>query len=322
MYSLCSDVTPIRTLRRTIVWTALTVFSCVATAAPVEKSAEQAPLRPHRLRCEHVGNPLAIDEPRPRLSWALASPRRANGRALTQFSSHPHGKISTRVAAIFGTAARYSARAFVTGLGYYELCVNGYRIGDHCLDPGYTRYDERVLYVPHDITDSLRQGSNVVGVMLGSGWFNVSTAAPWNFNHAPWRASPRLLIELRIEMEDGRVEVISSDASWKTTEGPITYSCNYGGESYDARREQAGWNESGFDDSGWQAAVLVEPPGGRLVSQAMPAIEVSRELAPVDERMDAPEVAIQLGHVGIDGLAVRTAGAAAITPTVRRRRRA
>jgi alpha-L-rhamnosidase len=188
------------------------------------------------------------------------------------------------------------ARLYVTGLGYFEATINGRRIGDHRLDPGYTRYDRRVLYVTHDVTAAIRGGTNAIGVMLGNGWYNVQAAAPWDFNVAPWRASPRLLAELRIELADGRTEVISTDESWKTAAGPIIFSSIYGGETYDARLENPGWDSPEFDDSDWQAAVVVDPPQGRLAAQMMPAIKVSRIITPVS--VSEPEPGVYLFDVG------------------------
>lgn len=182
------------------------------------------------------------------------------------------------------------ARAYVTGLGYFELTVNDRKIGNHELDPGYTRYDRRVLYLTHDVAAVLREGKNALGVMLGNGWYNVQARAAWDFDQAPWRASPRLLVELRVEYEDGRVETIVSDEQWKTAAGPITFNGIYGGETYDARLEQPGWNEPGFDDAKWDAAKVVDAPGGKLTAQAMGAIEVERVLEPVKVTEPAPGV--------------------------------
>jgi alpha-L-rhamnosidase len=173
------------------------------------------------------------------------------------------------------------ARVYVTGLGYYELSINGEKIGDRRLEPGYTRYDKRVLYATHDVTENLRQGPNALGMMLGNGWFNVQAKAAWDFDTAPWRASPRMLLELQIEFADGSTQTIVSDENWKTSEGPITYSVIYGGETYDATREQQGWNEPAFDDKKWDAAQVVKDPGGKLVAQAMHPIQVSKTLTPV-----------------------------------------
>jgi alpha-L-rhamnosidase len=182
------------------------------------------------------------------------------------------------------------ARAYITGLGYFELTLNGQEIGNHELEPGYTRYDRRVLYLTHDVTEALRGGRNAIGVSLGNGWYNSQTLAAWDFEKAPWRASPRLLVELRVEMEDGRVETITSDANWKTTAGPITFNSIYGGETYDARREQPHWDEPGFDDAKWQAAEVVDAPAGKLSAQAMPAIEVEQVLVPQTVTEPSPDV--------------------------------
>jgi alpha-L-rhamnosidase len=182
------------------------------------------------------------------------------------------------------------ARVYVTGLGYYELSINGKKIGDRRLEPGYTRYDKRVLYATHDVTANLHEGQNALGMMLGNGWFNVQAKAAWDFDKAPWRASPRMLLELRIEFEDGSTQTIVSDETWKTADGPITYNGIYGGETYDARREQAGWNEPGFDDSSWDAAQVVKAPSGKLVAQAMHPIKVDKTIVPVKVTEPRPGV--------------------------------
>ena len=138
------------------------------------------------------------------------------------------------------------ARAYICGLGYYELHINGKKIGDHLLDPGYTRYDKRALYVTYDVTDALRRGKNAVGVILGNGWYNVQTRAVWDFHKAPWRAAPKLLMQLRVEYTDGRVETIGTDSRWKTSTGPITFDSIYGGETYDARAGEARLGHAGL----------------------------------------------------------------------------
>jgi alpha-L-rhamnosidase len=172
------------------------------------------------------------------------------------------------------------ARVYVCGLGYYELRINGAKIGDHILDPGYTRYDKRALYVTYDVTGALRSGPNALGVILGNGWYNVQTRAVWNFHEAPWRAAPKLLLELVVRFADGREEIIGSDPQWKAGTGPIVFDSIYGGENYDARLELPGWDTAAFDDSSWPAAVIASPPGGQLVAQMMPSIQVDRMITP------------------------------------------
>ena len=173
------------------------------------------------------------------------------------------------------------ARAYICGLGYYELHLNGKKVGDHLLDPGYTRYDRRALYVTYDVTEALRRGKNAVGVILGNGWYNVQTKAVWDFHKAPWRAAPKLLMELRVEYTDGRVETIGTDSRWTTSTGPITFDSIYGGETYDARVEKPGWDTPDFDDSDWAMAQAVSAPGGKLAAQMMPPIKADQYLKPV-----------------------------------------
>ena len=172
------------------------------------------------------------------------------------------------------------ARAYICGLGYYELHINGKKIGDHLLDPGYTRFDRRALYVTYDVTEALRRGKNAVGVILGNGWYNVQTKAVWDFHKAPWRAAPKLLMQVRVEYADGRVETIGTDSRWATSTGPITFDSIYGGETYDARAEKPGWDTADYDDTGWAMARVVPPPGGKLTAQLMPPIKADKTLKP------------------------------------------
>ena len=173
------------------------------------------------------------------------------------------------------------ARLYIAGLGYAEARLNGDKVGDHHLDPAYTRYDKRVLYVTHDVTAGLKQGPNALGVMLGNGWFNVQARAAWDFDKAPWRAAPRLLASLQIEYADGHTEIIGTDRQWKCAAGPVLFNTIYGGETHDARLEPAGWDAPGFEGKDWTAVQLVDAPKGKLVAQQMPPIRAGRELAAV-----------------------------------------
>ncbi|MDD4821294.1 MAG: alpha-L-rhamnosidase N-terminal domain-containing protein, partial [Bacteroidales bacterium] len=150
-----------------------------------------------------------------------------------------------------------TARAYVSGLGYYELYLNGKRVGNNMLDPGYTHFDKRVLYVTHDITSLLQTGDNCAVAVLGNGWFNVQSRGVWDFEKARWRNRPQLLCEIRITYKDGSVETIGSDQSWKTSTGAYLFNNIYSGDIYDARLEKKGWKLSGFDDSQWTYARCV-----------------------------------------------------------------
>ena len=172
------------------------------------------------------------------------------------------------------------ATVHMSGLGYGELYVNGAKVGQSVLDPGSTYYNNdqpftlsaRVLYVSHDVTELLRPGANVIGVMLGHGWYSAEDDIPPSPSHrTPYGDRPRLLLQGIVEYADGGKTVIVSDGGWKTAPGPITYNDFNNGERYDARLEKAGWDSPGYDDAGWQPAVAVEAPGGALVAQRMPS---------------------------------------------------
>ncbi len=173
------------------------------------------------------------------------------------------------------------ATVSICGLGYYELHINGQTVGDQLLDPGYTRYDKRVLYATHDVTTLLKRGKNAVGAILGNGWFNVQTKAVWYFDKAPWRKSPRLRLSLFVEYADGRTQIIGTDETWKAITGPILFNSIYGGENYDARLEMPGWDKPGFNDSSWQPAHIADAPKGKLVAEMMPPIEAPQIIKPV-----------------------------------------
>ena len=184
------------------------------------------------------------------------------------------------------------ARAYICGLGYYELHLNGKKVGDHALDPSYTRYDKRDLYVTYDVTTLLRAGPNAVGVILGNGWFNVQTKAVWDFHKAPWREAPKLLFTLQIEFEDGTKKIVSSGEAWRCSTGPITFNSIYGGETYDARLEKPDWDMPGYDDSNWERVKLVDAPKGKLATQFNVPIKAFDRIRPINITEPKPGVFI------------------------------
>lgn len=160
-----------------------------------------------------------------------------------------------------------SARAYIAVGGLYELYINGEKIGNHRLDPLYTRFDRRNLYVTYDVTGQLRNGDNAIGVLLGNGWYNHQSKAVWDFDRAPWRNRPAFCLDLRITYSDGSVETIPTDLSWKTSSGALVFNSIYTGEHYDARLEQKGWNTPDFDDSKWRGVGLRGVPSQNIVAQ-------------------------------------------------------
>jgi alpha-L-rhamnosidase len=162
-----------------------------------------------------------------------------------------------------------TARAYIAVGGLYELYLNGQKVGNHRLDPMYTRFDRRNLYLSYDVAGQLQSGKNAIGVILGNGWYNHQSLAVWNFDKAPWRARPAFCLDLRITYTDGTTEVIKSDQAWKTHTGPIISNSIYTGEHYDAHLEMPGWNTVNFDDKGWHGIALRAAPSKQIVSQAM-----------------------------------------------------
>lgn len=190
--------------------------------------------------------------------------------------SDNHG-IDTKPAAYFRktfeTEKRVkSARAYIAVAGLYELYINGKKIGDHRLDPMYTRFDRRNLYVSYDVTDNFRTGKNAIGVILGNGWYNFQSIGVWDFERAPWRNRPAFCLDLHVTYDDGSVENIISDESWKSSLGPIIYNSIYTGEQYDARLEQSNWDTPEFDDNKWGGVINRQVPSQNIVSQAMQPI--------------------------------------------------
>ncbi|GAA1642080.1 hypothetical protein GCM10009744_35040 [Kribbella alba] len=174
------------------------------------------------------------------------------------------------------------ARLYVSGLAYAELRLNGQRVGDAVLDPGFTDYDDTVLYVTHDVTDLLQTGDNLLGAELGRGFFGMKTPNVWRWHQAPWTGEPRLLARLVITRTDGTTTEVHSDETWQVTSGPTVSDSLYAGETYDARLALPGWDAPGFDDSLWSPATVMPAPRGRVRAQEHEPIRVVEEVAPVE----------------------------------------
>jgi alpha-L-rhamnosidase len=183
------------------------------------------------------------------------------------------------------------ARLYATGLGYYEVSCNGRRIGDRVLAPAKTNYRRWILYDTYDLTARLGPGTNVIGIMLGNGWFNPYHKW-WEPYRMQWFGSKRALAQLHLEYADGSSEVIVSDRSWKTAPGPVLYSCVYDGEVYDAEQESPNWDQAEMDDARWLPANVVEPPGGMLASHLMPPIKVIEHLPALAVKHPKPGVQV------------------------------
>ena len=170
------------------------------------------------------------------------------------------------------------ATAFISGLGHFELTVNGKKAGDHFLDPGWTQYSKHALYVSFDITKDLQKGTNALGVMLGNGFYYIPGERYRKLTGA--YGFPKMIARVIIEYTDGTKDNIISDETWKTSLSPITFSSIYGGEDYDATMEQPGWDKPGFNDKSWKNVVVTTGPP-LLQSQMAEPVKVMQEFSPV-----------------------------------------
>lgn len=178
----------------------------------------------------------------------------------------------------------------VCGLGQYEMSLNGEKVGDDLLSPGWSKYNKTCLYDTRELTPLLQEGDNAVGLLLGNGMYNVKGGRYVKFKgtFGPLKA----ICQIRLEYIDGTTEIIGTDKDWLVKAGPITFSCVYGGEDYDSRLEPHGWNRPGFDDSDWTKAQEVEGPGGKIkgLCFAAPPIRTFDILKPVSVNQLRPGV--------------------------------
>ncbi|NEB75365.1 family 78 glycoside hydrolase catalytic domain [Streptomyces sp. SID14478] len=175
------------------------------------------------------------------------------------------------------------ARAYVSGLGFDELHLNGGKVGDHVLAQGAAPYDRRVLYDTYDVTNALHKGDNTVGLWLGHGY--GENYNPYGFR---WPGQRQAIMLLDITYTDGTHGTVTTDPSWRWSDGPITADDLYDGESYDARKEQPGWDAPDFDDHAWKDTARVDAPKGVLHANTMPPVRVTDTLAPVEVTQPQP----------------------------------
>lgn len=162
--------------------------------------------------------------------------------------------------------ALVSATLFVTGLGHYEVSINGKKVGNALLAPGWTHYDKRVLYNVHDVTGYIQQGANAIGMLIGNGFHYqhkeryVKLLIAYGY--------PKGICLLKLKYADGTEQLVKTDDNWKAAPSPLTFSSLYGGEDYNAALEQPEWNLPHFNDKAWQKAAVVKPPQGQLEAEA------------------------------------------------------
>ncbi|MEJ7560602.1 MAG: family 78 glycoside hydrolase catalytic domain [Pedobacter sp.] len=343
--------------------------------------AQQVQPKVHKLTCDYLTNPIAVEDLQPRLSWQFASPAKAanqrsysilvasslallkqnkgdywsSGKVNSSSSTHItyQGKpLTSRVklywkVKVWDTQNRSSewspvnewsmgllkpedwkgkwigafenpypdsaitypspffrkefvvtkaikkATVHISGLGFYELLLNGKKVGDQVLAPAVTNYDkrplkhllypyddqstQRVLYNSFDVMSYLNQKGNTIGIQLGNGWYNQRDR---RVEGDMWYDAPKLIFQLEITYADGTTKIISSDTSWKTNSGPLLHDGIFTGEKYDARLALGNWAQNGYNALQWKQAILVRPPSGELHSQTAPFDKIVRTLTP------------------------------------------
>ncbi|HEX6224151.1 MAG TPA: family 78 glycoside hydrolase catalytic domain [Chryseolinea sp.] len=243
-------------------------------------------LKPEEWTAQWIGAPWQGEEPLPK-----PARRRPENEALDPTLWPPPAPLLRKSFSINKKVA--SARAFVTGLGFFEFYVNGKKVSDDVLVPNLTAYGKRpdlennyisipdnfreyrVMYLSYDISDMLKTGDNAVGAILGNGFYN----APMNWTHS--YGSPRFIGQIYIRYTDGTEDIIVSDQRWKASKSAIVMDLVYDGEHYDARLEQPGWSSPGFDDSKWEPAATRKAPEGKMKAHMSPTDKVLEKLKPV-----------------------------------------
>jgi alpha-L-rhamnosidase len=242
-------------------------------------------LSPDEWQARWIGAPWQGEEPR-----KVIKPASEGSRERQEYPHYPAPMFRKKFDVTKKVA---SAKAFVTGLGYFELYMNGEKVGNDCLVPNFTNYtaregikytyiainnnfrDHRVMYLAYDIGDMLREQENVVGAIVGDGFYDCTSHWVASFG------SPRFLCRIEIVYEDGTEDTVCSDGTWKVKESPIVMNGVYDGEIYDATLETEGWATVDCDDAAWQQAVLREAPAGVLTAHTAPTDKVTERLEPV-----------------------------------------
>ncbi|MDD3040601.1 alpha-L-rhamnosidase N-terminal domain-containing protein [Bacteroides sp.] len=236
---------------------------------------------------------LSADEWRAKwigVPWQGEAPRKALKPNSAAYPSYPSPLFRKLFSVKDGVV---SAKVFVTGLGYFELYMNGERVGDDYLVPNFTNYtvrddlkyaniaidnrfrDYRVMYLAYDITRLLREKENVAGAIVGNGFYDCVSHWVCPFG------SPRFLCQIEVTYEDGSKDIIGSDETWKVKESPIVMDGVFDGEIYDANAEVEGWATVKCDDSKWNYAILRQAPTGILTAHTAPTDKITEELHPI-----------------------------------------
>ncbi len=232
----------------------------------------------------------------------------------TEYAQPTMPPLLRREFALHGVIKR--ARIYATSHGLYQLSLNGQRVTDDVLTPGWTSYHQRLQYQTYDVSDKLRNGANAIGVYLGNGWFKGVVGFAGKANHYGDQLS--LLLQLEVTFEDGHTEKIVSNDGWKSSPGPIVMSEIYDGETYDARLEKAGWASAGYDDHEWSEVQDVPAAKDVLIAPEGPPMRRIEELVPKKIfKTPAGDTVADFGQNMVGWVRLKVQGPAGTTVTLR-----
>jgi alpha-L-rhamnosidase len=172
------------------------------------------------------------------------------------------------------------ATAYITSRGFYEAAINGQKVGNGYLTPGWTSYNKRLQYQAYDVTGLLKTGQNAIGVILGSGWYRTPLG-PYNPRPNFYGKELGLLMQIKITYTDGSEQVIVSDENWKSFTGALRYAEVYNGCTIDTRLDQKGWSSIGFDAAKWQQVKLPSYPKNNIIATYNEPVTKHESFAPV-----------------------------------------
>ncbi len=213
------------------------------------------------------------------------------GKILAVYGEEPWGKPKRRGPAPLLRKefkideAIEKARLYICGLGYYELQLNGKRVGDSLLTTSYSQYDKTVYYSTYDVTELLNKGDNCVGIEIGRGYYAYQK--DW-IGTGEWLDEAKMLLQLEVELSDGKKQQMTSDSTWATIDGPTVDDNVWYGDKYDARLEKDGWSKAGYNAKGWVCARLMDSPKGILKPDIVQPIKITDVLLPVDVTNPSP----------------------------------
>ncbi len=209
-----------------------------------------------------------------------------------------------------------TARVYVTSHGYYELHINGKKVGDQVLTPGWTSYGKRIQYQVYDVTPMLVKGANAIAAVLGDGWYRGTLA--WENNWAVYGKKLGLFLQLMIKYTDGTEIMVVTDNTWKASNnGALRMSDIYNGEIYDASKKLTGWNLPGYAENGWTKVITAGYKDNLIASEGAPIRKI-QEIKPVKIfRTPKGKLIVDMGQNMVGWLRLKVSGSKGTVVTLR-----